>query len=308
LLQDVYRGLEGHVSPGEVKRIAVVEEGFKPESTFDSRRILFAHQKSAISAGATYTPKRLLGYARVEDDGSAHFRVPAGRALYFLALDAEGRAVQRMRTFTHFKPGEIQGCIGCHEPRTQTSANGRHSVRLAMRRPAVALTPPSWGSTISFGFREHVQPVLDRHCLGCHDGKKASPVLNAEPGRVLHKGGKRTAFSNGYVGLLGPKPTPDIAVGSKPLNAWLCTNNGDEWNIRRITPKLWGAPNSRLADLVLSGHPCKNGKPRISLNPDERSRIITWIDLNCPFYAGYDKEATKGLCVSSCTTQPGKGK
>ena len=43
--------------------------------------------------------ERILGTIPVEPDGSAYFRVPAGLNISFLALDAEGRAVQRMRSF-----------------------------------------------------------------------------------------------------------------------------------------------------------------------------------------------------------------
>ena len=70
-----------------------------------------------VSCGATYAPKKVWGLADVAEDGSAAFRVPSEVPIYFLALDGEGRAVQRMRTFTHLMPGEVQGCVGCHADR-----------------------------------------------------------------------------------------------------------------------------------------------------------------------------------------------
>ncbi len=82
----------------------------------------FGFQFPVISCGATYAVKKVFGYAEVAEDGSAHFRVPANVPIYFEALDAHGRAVQRMRSFTHFQPGEGQGCIGCHEPRHEAPA------------------------------------------------------------------------------------------------------------------------------------------------------------------------------------------
>jgi len=125
VLQDVYRGLEPEVKRGEVKEICVVEEMRKAVRT-DVKNRAFGFQFPVISCGATYAGKLVWGYADVAEDGSACFQVPAGRPIYFLALDAEGRAVQRMRTFTHLMPGENQGCVGCHEPRTRA------------RQPAVA--------------------------------------------------------------------------------------------------------------------------------------------------------------------------
>ena len=41
---------------------------------------------------------------------------------------------------------------------------------------------------------------------------------------------------------------------------------------------------SRLAEVVISGHPDAKGKPRVALTADERLRILMWIDLNVPFY------------------------
>ena len=59
--------------------------------------------------------RMLLGSVPVEADGSAYFRAPAGKPLYFQAVDAEGRAVQSMRSVTYLQPGERRGCVGCHE-------------------------------------------------------------------------------------------------------------------------------------------------------------------------------------------------
>jgi hypothetical protein len=60
--------------------------------------------------------------------------------------------------------------------------------------------------------------------------------------------------------------------------------NGTEANILQIAPKTWGSPQSKLADLVLTGHPDEQGKPLVNLNADERQRILTWIDVNVPYY------------------------
>ena len=126
-MQDVYNGLEPHVKRGEIKQIAVVQEVEKStHSPFTNKRPdglgmravpVFGFQFPLVSCGATYAPKKVWGFADVGDDGSAAFRVPSEVPIYFLALDGEGRAVQRMRTFTHLMPGEVQGCVGCHADR-----------------------------------------------------------------------------------------------------------------------------------------------------------------------------------------------
>jgi hypothetical protein len=57
-----------------------------------------------------------------------------------------------------------------------------------------------------------------------------------------------------------------------------------EANILEITPLAWGSPRSKLADLLLAGHPDSGGRPRVQLSDHERRRIFMWIDLNVPYY------------------------
>jgi hypothetical protein len=61
-----------------------------------------------------------------------------------MALDAEGRAVQRMRSFTHLMPGEVQGCTGCHANRNLVTTRNEN-LAMAFDRPAQELQPPEWG-------------------------------------------------------------------------------------------------------------------------------------------------------------------
>ena len=133
-MQDVYNGLEPHVKRGEIKQIAVVQEVEKSTHTPQNNQRLdgpgmrniavFGFQFPLVSCGATYAPKKVWGFADVEEDGSAAFKVPSEVPIYFLALDGEGRAVQRMRSFTHLMPGEVQGCVGCHADRNSVTPRG----------------------------------------------------------------------------------------------------------------------------------------------------------------------------------------
>ncbi|MHC4506046.1 MAG: HzsA-related protein, partial [Planctomycetota bacterium] len=113
-VQDVYNGLEPHVKRGEIKQIRVVQEIEKSRFAHVNKRA-FGFQFPVVSCGATYAPKKVWGHAPVAEDGSARFKVPSCAPIYFMAIDGRGRAVQRMRSFTHLMPGEVQGCVGCHE-------------------------------------------------------------------------------------------------------------------------------------------------------------------------------------------------
>ena len=286
VVQDVAIGLEGHVKPGEIKRIAIVQE-MEKDIRAETRLRQFGFQFPVVSCGATYAPKRVWGFAKVEADGSAHFLAPANVPIYFLPLDAEGRAVQRMRTFTHFMPGERQSCIGCHADRNYVSVSpAQIGKSIAAQRPAARLVPPTWGSDNGFSFPRNVQPVLNRHCVKCHSGDGGAP----EPELT----GDRTDYFNvAYENLArkgtGAESGGDVRAymknfGKNPYTSWIPTFNGLEENILWITPKTWGSPVSKLSQIVASGHPGKNGKPRVRLTDDERLRIHMWIDLDVPYY------------------------
>ncbi len=269
-LQDVYQGLAPQVARGEVKQIAVVQELRRSLITSPGiHQPAFGFQRVVVSCGATYVPKKVWGFADVSPDGSAYFQVPARQPIYFLALDAQGRAVQRMRSFTHLMPGEVQGCVGCHEPRTHTPLGPLAAGPLGS---PPALREPEWGVD-GFCFSRIVQPVLDKHCVECHN------PLKKEKGIDL-TGDRTDWFNVAYEALARRNQGP---TGS-PLVNWIPTYNGQEWNILQIEPKHWGSPASRLAELILTGHPDATGKPQVNLDEAARRRVLMWIDLNVPYY------------------------
>lgn len=273
-VEDVHKGLGfGNAShnnpPPRISQIAVVQELEKSKFA-DVKRRAFGFQFPVVSCGATYAPKKVWGFAEVEEDGSANFKVPSQVPIYFMALDEHGRAVQRMRSFTHFMPGEKQSCVGCHADRNyvtpDTTANP-----LAAQRPPAPLSPPEWGVR-GFSYPHIVQPVLDQYCVDCHN------VREQEGGVELS--GDRTDFFNVSYETLARQGRP----GENPYTKWIPTFNGQEANILEIEPHHWGSPASKLADIVLNGHPDEEGNPRIHVDSASQRRIFTWIDLNVPYY------------------------
>ncbi|NQT53480.1 hypothetical protein HQ576_15585 [bacterium] len=290
-LQDVYQGLEPHVKRGEIKQIAVVQEleksTFSPQASRTNSCIAaFGFQFPLVSCGATYAPKKLWGFATVDADGSACFKAPTGIPIYFMALDAQGRAVQRMRSFTHLMPGEKQSCVGCHAEREHTSVTP--TLTTALARPPQDLDPPEWGAT-GFSFRHIVQPALDRHCTKCHNARQQPKGIDLT--------GDRTDFFNvayEHLARQGTWGERDVNLrgvgvasrseGRSPYTSWIATINGAEYNTLMIQPRQWGSPASKLADIILSGHPDKDGKPRVKVPDGDRRRVFSWIDLNVPYY------------------------
>lgn len=269
VLHDVYNGLEPHIKRGEIKKIAVVQEVEKSQLASKELRA-FGFQFPVVSCGATYAPKKVWGYAKVEDDGSAHFKVPAGLPIYFMAIDENGRALQRMRSFTHLMPGEQQSCVGCHADRNSVAP--RNTKRpIAAMRPAQELEKPEWGVR-GFSYAHIVQPVLDKYCLTCHNARHTAGGIDLSP--------DKTDFFNVSYEFLARQGTP----GQNPYTKWIPTFNGMEANILQITPRHWGSPASKLADIVLNGHPDTSGKPRLKVDPASQRRVFAWIDLDVPYY------------------------
>ena len=146
-----------------------------PRGTVKSLRVLAYHfgylglaGPDRIGYGGPWEVMRILGTVPLEADGSAFFRVPANTPIAVQPLDAEGKAVQLMRSWFTVMPGEKASCVGCHERPSDTP---RPQIALAARREPRDLTP--WhGPARGFDFEREVQPVLDRHCVSCHDGSE----------------------------------------------------------------------------------------------------------------------------------------
>lgn len=127
----------------------------------------------AIGNG-TWDVKVVLGETPVQADGSAYFKVPARRPLYFQALDAHGHAVQTMRSWSTLQPGEVQSCVGCHESKNAAPPVAGGGGALAWRGGARDLEP-FYGPPRGFSFPREIQPILDRHCIRCHDQRDQAP-------------------------------------------------------------------------------------------------------------------------------------
>ena len=109
--------------------------------------------------------KFVLGAVPVESDGSAYFRAPSGVSMFFQALDADGLAVQTMRSLAYVQPNETCACIGCHELARRGPGDGSPAAGLDPRALEAQARPAgSW----PLRFDELVQPVLDRQCVRCH--------------------------------------------------------------------------------------------------------------------------------------------
>jgi hypothetical protein len=214
----------------------------------------------SVGAARAAPGKQVLGTVPVESDGSACFRAPSGVPLAFQALDRQGRAVQIMRSLTYLQPGETISCIGCHEYRTMAPPIGRRP--LASRRAASKIAPgPDGSNPLSYPIL--VQPVLDKHCVRCHNAKKPD-------GRVVLTGEPKGRYTASYNAL----------VSRVSYSSWL---RGGNIEGRTTKPGFYGARGSiALMKTFAKGH------YRVKLSHQEFARVVTWMDANALFYGTFD--------------------
>jgi hypothetical protein len=245
LLQDVYRGLEG-IPRGTVKRLRIVAVPPKVQPHMNS---------PSIGVSAEDPGKYVLGTVPVEPDGSAHFRVPSGIPLFFQAMDERGLAVQTMRTLTYVQPGQTLACVGCHESRELAPPVQKVPLAATRGPSRIALGPPgSW----PLRFDRLVQPVLDRHCVQCHDPKGAQTGGQAFlPAARASKLDLTAARS--YQSL--------ISFGGEDLKKLAFERD-------RSIPGKGTAANSKLYRLLTQA----GGHEGVRLDPESLSRLVTWMD------------------------------
>ncbi len=186
VLDDVYVGRNmGGIEKGTIKKLMVLETLPKPLNYGGGM-----HDFIPISHGGTFTLERILGTVPVEPDGSAHFRLPANRPLFFIAVDENNASVKRMHSFLTVMPGEVVGCVGCHEQRVNAPPEKSARVRMAMQRGPSQLTPVP-GVPYMIDYPRHIQPILDAHCVKCHNPEQPD-------GRVLLTGDHGPVYSVSY--------------------------------------------------------------------------------------------------------------
>jgi hypothetical protein len=246
-LMDVTQGrnMEG-VKPGDVKKLLVLETLPKP--------VNFSGTMEPISLDGTFTLPRILGTVPVEPDGSAYFEVPAGRALFFVALDDADLSVKRMQSFVSLMPGELTSCSGCHESRTETARYKREAT--ALKRPPSRITPII-DAPVVFDFPRDIQPILNTYCVRCHDNERRA-------GKVVLTGDRGPQFSVSYATLMLRN---QVAHGKDGRS--------------NIAPRQIGSSASPLMKKIAGGH------HDVKVSPLEAKWIRLWIESGAPYAGTY---------------------
>ena len=251
MLMDVYNGrnMKG-VKKGDIKKLLIVETLPKP--------VNFTGGMDPMSYGGTFTLERVLGTVPVEEDGSANFVLPAKRAFFFVAMDAENNSVKRMHSFVSVMPGEMTSCVGCHEERKTIAGNRPVGGRPQAMKRAPSTITPNKGVPDIFDFPRDIQPILDKHCIKCHNSKKQNAG-------VILTGGRGPIFSTSYFTLTWKKQFADgrnIAVGNR-------------------NPRTIGTSASPIMKKLNGDH------NKVKLSQQEQDMIRYWIEAGAPYPGTY---------------------
>jgi len=243
-LSDVYAGggLKG-IARGTVKQLRLF--------AFDYGYHGLANH-TYIGIEGPWDVHRMLGTVKVESDGSSAFRVPANTPIAVQPLDADGKALQLMRSWLVAMPGETISCVGCHENNLDSPPT---SLTVATKKEPQEIQP--WfGPSRGFSFDREVQPVLDKYCVGCHNDKgyKGQKLPDLRQDNVH-------TFSRAY----------------KTLQKYV-RRPGPESDYHMMPPAEYHADTSPLIQMLNKGH---HG---VKLDREASERLYTWIDLNVPYY------------------------
>lgn len=288
LLPPVY---PDNVAPGEKSCTIHVADIYNgpglrgvPRGTVKEVRVFayhYAYNKAGSHEGvgteSSWDMKYVLGTAPVDPNGSVYFTAPAHTPISLQPLDAQGQSLQLMRSWLVGMPGEHVACTGCHE-----SANSIYDVPPLLKAPE-SLRP--WeGQGLAWSFMRNVQPILTRHCAGCHNDQTTDTDMTMEGlyGRQSLRG-RRPNLANvsptilAYRDGLNPGGAGAFTRSYHDLNPYV-RRPGPESDNHLFNPGEYAANTSPLIQLLKRGH---HG---VELTAAEWRMLYTWIDLNAPFW------------------------
>ena len=312
---NVNEGLDG-VAPGVVKYLRIAQPMPWP-CVFDEGLALGWNDLHYNPSGPWthvlgingWSPSRAIGVVPVEEDGSAHFIVPVEQPLYFQALDENYLEVRRMRSFVFFQPGEVRGCVGCHQSRSEAVPKTWPTPPQAMLRSPSKPVPPPWGASTVPSFERHIQPILDRYCVRCHGSDHPAGGIELTARKI---GG----YNQSYRSMFGIAPTERIPAPGFHVSAWH-PGDAEAYDTgldRRATqrffqaifdgqrdgqllsvsnyfsgpevtaPYQFGSTRSRLITTLLHD---PEHRREAQLGKDDWMALVTWIDLNANYFDTY---------------------
>jgi hypothetical protein len=173
-----------------------------------------------------------------------------------------------MQSAAHLMHGEVAGCVGCHEHRSQVPPSAsEQAMPLAARRPVSEIVPFE-GIPDRIDYRLDIQPIWDRHCVECHnpDKRDGGVLMTSDRG-----GGHRHTFGlmHSHLSLTA---TGQIVDSRGPHI------RGD------VPPRQMGSGASPLMNKLDGSH------HDVRVSRRERQTVALWIDTMIPWSRYYGEQ------------------
>ena len=277
-MQDVYygAGMEGvEKESGVAKKLRIVALNYRVQGSSGYGTVMGSGPSGVFTPavmvpvslyGGSWEAKEVLGEAKIYDDGSAAFKVPARKPFYFQVIDSNGCAIASMRSWATLMPGETFACVGCHESKTEAPPPGG----VPMAQPARLETPLGIENK-PFDYKEFVQPILDAKCASCHKSGHTSGFDLT--GDLVSSGGGGKSWTRSYISLMN---NISKTGSNKAIN--ICTMFSTP---TQKAPYSFGSTKSGMIKNILSGH------KDVKLTAKETEIIACWIDLCAPHAGTY---------------------
>ncbi len=242
---------------------------------------------SRSSWKAALWPRVQWGVVPVEEDGSAHFVVPANRSIFLQALDKNFREVQRERTYVNYAPGEVRSCTGCHGQANHVGASIKSAMPLAVTRPP-SIPQPQPCDLVEHGgdgragqvihYPTDIQPLFDANCISCH-GKD-------DPAAGLRLTGEVTPHYNTSYEELARRE-----LAGPLISEFTSFRRGDQGNYNGafLPPRSLGCAQSKMIEVLTDAAHADSSATDHSkmLTPMELMILSRWVDSNYQFYGTY---------------------
>ncbi len=228
---------------------------------------------TAVSKGV-HTKKLIVGEVALEPDSSLYVEVPPNVPWIVQALDKDRRALYTLQRQFYTQPGErftlsiprskfVSTCGGCHGSLTADPMQNIGPVDIVTEASRVMATwnrqekkrrtPAARGAQltdyIAIDFVRDIQPLLDEHCVACHDS-----------GRLDLRGTPTRHYTRAY----------------ESLHQLRDPASGDFADKRYINEREALSSQSPLIDKLMSDS-------HRYLNKDELLTLIRWIDIGATF-------------------------
>jgi hypothetical protein len=223
----------------------------------------------------------------VEEDGSAHFLVPADRSIFFQVLDESFREIQRERTYTNYRPGETRSCTGCHGRSSRAPSPSGAVAPLALARAPSTLQPQPCDLVENGGdgragqvihYPTDIQPIFNAKCVSCH-GK-------TEPAGGLRLTDEVTTYYNTSYEQLAQEE-----LAGPLISEFTSFRRGDQGNYNGgfLPPRSLGCAKSTMIDMLTHAvHPQNVDHDHSQMLTEMELMILSrWVDTNYQFYGTY---------------------